>query len=540
MTWRAKTDLLVVGTGVAGLTAALRARELGMRVLVVGKDAAAVGNTAWAQGGIAVVRPEERDAGDSVRRHVRDTLEAGAGLCDPEAVHSILEDGATAMRRLRDTGACFDAAEDGTLSRTREGGHSAFRVVHAGGDATGAEVQRALNDAASSEGVPVLEKHCVVELLHTDSGAVGGALVLDNAGRPGKIQASAVLLATGGFGQLYRATTNPEVATGDGIALALRAGASVADMEFVQFHPTALHSEPRDAGEARDSGRRPLVTEALRGEGAVLVDVHGHRVMRGVHPAEDLAPRDVVAATIDRRMADTGANSVYLDATCLGSALPERFPTVHAACRAAGVDPVVDPVPVTTAAHYSCGGIVTTVDGRTEVSGLYAAGETARTGLHGANRLASNSLLEGLVLATRAAEAAQRDLRRAPPTRTALDSGALPATPVVDRATLRAVMSAHAGIERDAAGLVEARERLDEASVVRPLRTRENAEDASLTLTAYALLASAAERTESRGCHRRRDHPDTDDHHWRRGNALRLDVSGWLIRSTPGEMRAVA
>ncbi|NYH78054.1 L-aspartate oxidase [Actinopolyspora biskrensis] len=534
MTWRAKADLLVVGTGVAGLTAALRARELGMRVLVVGKDAAAVGNTAWAQGGIAVVRPEERDADDSVRRHVRDTLEAGAGLCDPEAVRSILEDGATAMRRLRDTGARFDTTGDGALSRTREGGHSAFRVVHAGGDATGAEVQRALNDAASSEGIPVLEQHCVVELLHTEGGAVGGALVLDEGGRPGVIQASAVLLATGGFGQLYRATTNPEVATGDGIALALRAGASVADLEFVQFHPTALRSE------ARDSGRRPLVTEALRGEGAVLVDVHGHRVMRGVHPAEELAPRDVVAAAIDRRMAETGADSVHLDATCLGPALPERFPTVYAACRAEGIDPAVEPVPVTTAAHYSCGGIVTTVDGRTEMPGLYAAGEVARTGLHGANRLASNSLLEGLVLATRAAEAAQRDLHRGPAGRKLLDSGALPAAPVVDRATLRAVMSAHAGIERDAAGLAEARERLDEASVVRPLRTRENVEDASLTLTAYALLASAAERAESRGCHRRRDHPDTDDRHWRRGNALRLDVSGWLIRSASGEMRAVA
>ncbi|NHD17099.1 MULTISPECIES: L-aspartate oxidase [unclassified Actinopolyspora] len=537
MTWRAKADLLIVGTGVAGLTAALRARELGMRVLVVGKDAAAVGNTAWAQGGIAVVRQEERDAGDSVRRHVRDTLEAGAGLCDPEAVHGILENGATAMRRLREAGACFDTAEDGTLSRTREGGHSAFRVVHAGGDATGAEVQRALNEATSSEGVPVLEQHCVVELLHTDSGAVGGALVLDDAGRPGTIQAQAVLLATGGIGQLYRSTTNPEVATGDGIALALRAGASVADLEFVQFHPTALRSA---SGETSGGGRRPLVTEALRGEGAVLVDVHGRRVMRGVHPAEDLAPRDVVAAAIDRRMAATGADSVHLDATCLGAALPERFPTVHAACRAEGIDPVVEPIPVTTAAHYSCGGIVTTVDGRTEVSGLYAAGEVARTGLHGANRLASNSLLEGLVLANRAAEAVQRDLRCAPAARTALGSGALPAAPVVDRAALRAVMSAHAGIERDAAGLAAARERLDEASVVRPLRTRETAEDAALTLTADALLASAVERTESRGCHRRRDHPDTDDRHWRRGNALRLDVSGWLIRSTPGEMRAVA
>ncbi|PRW64387.1 L-aspartate oxidase [Actinopolyspora mortivallis] len=535
MTWRAKADLLVVGTGVAGLSAALRARELGLRVLVVSKEEVSAGNTSWAQGGVAAVRPEEKDPGDSVEEHVRDTLEAGAGLCSPTAVNSVLGDGASAIRRLRACGARFDTTSGGRLARTREGGHSAFRVIHAGGDATGAEIQRALGTTASAEGLPVLERHCVVELLHTENGAVGGALVLDHAGRPGVLRAPAVLLATGGLGQLYRATTNPEVATGDGIALALRAGAEVADLEFVQFHPTVLHVP------GENEGRRPLVTEAVRGEGAVLVDAHGERVMRDEHPAGDLAPRDVVAAAIERRMAETGTESVYLDATrALGSALPERFPTVYAACRAAGIDPVVEPIPVTTAAHYSCGGVVSSVDGRTGVAGLYVAGEVARTGLHGANRLASNSLLEGAVLGVRAAESTRHDLARVHQGRARPTPERLPAAPVVDRGVLRRIMSGHAGIERDGAGLDEARAALEAASVVRPLRTRENAEDAALTLTAHALLVAASHRTESRGCHRRRDHPDTDDLHWRRANPLRLDASGWLIRSAPEETRDVA
>ncbi|SDP43988.1 L-aspartate oxidase [Actinopolyspora xinjiangensis] len=534
MTWHAGADLLVVGTGVAGLTAALRARELGLRVLVVSKESVTVGNTEWAQGGIAVVREEERDSSDSVRRHVRDTLEAGAGLCSTAAVNTILGDGAAAVSRLRAAGARFDGSPAGTLSRTREGGHSAFRVIHAGGDATGAEVQRALVEATTTEGVPVLENHCVVELSHTEWGAVGGALVLDHAGRPGLVQSPAVLLATGGLGQLYRATTNPAVATGDGIALGLRAGAAVADLEFVQFHPTVLHTS------STERGSRPLITEAVRGEGAVLLDVHGEPVMAGRHPMGDLAPRDVVAAAINERLVETGSDSVRLDATGLGKSFVERFPTVYAACRDAGIDPLVDPIPVTTAAHYSCGGIMCDVDGRTGVTGLYAAGEVARTGLHGANRLASNSLLEGLVLGSRSAEAVLRDLRVGALRRGPVTSERLPAAAVVDRAWLRQLMSRHAGIGRHADGLREARSGLDTAAVVRPLRTREAVEDAALGLTAHALLAAASDRTESRGCHRRYDHPATDDLRWRRPNPLRLDVSGWLIRSTPEETREVA
>ncbi|GAB3543017.1 L-aspartate oxidase [Actinopolyspora lacussalsi] len=534
MTWYAGADLLVVGTGVAGLTAALRARERGLRVLVVSKEAAGVGNTEWAQGGIAVVRSEECDPSDSVRQHVRDTLEAGAGLCSTSAVRAILGDGAAAVRRLCAAGARFDGEASGALSRTREGGHSAFRVIHAGGDATGAEVQRALVEAGTEVGIPILENHCVVELSHTEWGAVGGALVLDHAGRPGVVQAPAVLLATGGLGQLYRATTNPEVATGDGVALGLRAGAAVADLEFVQFHPTVLHTS------ATERGSRPLITEAVRGEGAVLLDSRGEPVMAGRHPMGDLAPRDVVAAAINEKLAETGSESVYLDATGLGDGFVARFPTVYTACRDAGIDPLVEPIPVTTAAHYSCGGIMCDVDGRTGVTGLYVAGEVARTGLHGANRLASNSLLEGLVLGTRSADAALRDLRSGSLRRGSVVTERPPAAAVVERSRLQRLMSGYAGIGRHADGLRRAKSGLDAAAVVRPLRSRSEVEDAALGLTAHALLAAAADRTESRGCHRRYDHPDTDDLRWGRPNPLRLDVSGWLIRSTPEESREVA
>lgn len=523
MTWEAGADLLVVGTGVAGLSAALRAREHGLRVLVVTKDQAPSGNTGWAQGGIAAVFPDETD--DSVHHHVEDTLVAGAGLCSRDVVREILADGAAAIGRLRASGARFDADRNGALSRTREGGHSAFRVLHSGGDATGAEVQRALSAATEDGGIPILEQHCVVELLHADSGAVAGALALDGEDRPGVLHAPAVLLATGGLGQLYTATTNPDVATADGIALALRAGASVADLEFIQFHPTVLY----DAGGSR--GRRPLITEAVRGEGAMLVDADGNRVMSGEHPAEDLAPRDVVSAAINRRLTETGTACVYLDATSIGSGFGQRFPTVSAACAAAGIDPARAPIPVTTAAHYACGGVVSSVEGRSTVTGLYAAGELACTGLHGANRLASNSLLEGLVVGAKVAESVAKDLGCGLLSRKPTGSSVVPAAAVVERDLLQRTMSAYAGMGRTAKGLAAAAATLDRAGVVRPLQTRKAVEDSSLVLTAQALLAAAATRTESRGCHRRSDFGDTDDLRWRRGIALRLDVSGWLIRT---------
>ncbi len=532
MTWEAGADLLVVGTGVAGLTAALRAREAGLRVLVLSKDSVEAGNTGWAQGGIAVVRPDELDPGDSLHKHVEDTLAAGVGLCSPQAVRDILADGAQAIGRLRAAGAEFDAV-DGALARTREGGHQTFRVIHAGGDATGAEVQRALVSAVRGGGIPVLEQHCVVELLRGEGGAIAGALAMDSESRPGVLHAPALLLATGGLGQLYAATTNPDVSTADGVALALRVGAGVADLEFVQFHPTVLYAE----GEAR--GRRPLVTEAVRGEGAVLLDVRGDRVMDGVHPLGDLAPRDVVSAAITRRAAETGAGHVFLDATGIPG-FAERFPTVHASCREAGIDPTAEPIPVASAAHYSCGGVVSDVDGRTAVTGLYVAGEVACTGLHGANRLASNSLLEGLVVGGRAASAVAKDLGCGLLSRTPVGEVAPPAFAVVERDLLQRTMSRYAGIGRSEDGMAEACSVLDRASVVRPLRTRQAVEDASLTLTAQALLAAARIRVESRGCHRRTDFPDTDDLRWRRSTVLRLDASGWLIHAEPGIARTAA
>jgi L-aspartate oxidase len=521
-------DLVVVGTGVAGLTAALRARELGLRVLVVTKDAADGGNTRWAQGGVAVVLGDV--AADSVGRHVEDTLVAGAGLCDPAATARIIGDGPAAVSRLRARGAVFDD-DGGRLARTREGGHTAFRVVHAGGDATGAEVERALLTAARDGRVPMLEHHVAVDTPRTPAGEVAGLLVLDRDGVPGVLTAPAVLLATGGVGQLYQATSNPAVATADGVAIALRAGAAVADLEFVQFHPTVLYT-----GEGA-RGRCPLVTEAVRGEGAVLVDSTGARVMAGVHPQGDLAPRDVVSAAITRRLAALGEDHVFLDATHLDApTFARRFPTVLAACRTVGVDPSVAPIPVSPAAHFSCGGVVTTVDGRTTVPGLYAAGEVARTGLHGANRLASNSLLEGLVVGTRAAEAVAADLALgvlAEPRPAARQP--VPVVPVADRDTLQRVMSRYAGIGRDAEGLAVVGSVLDVSAVDRPLDTRERVEDAALTLAARALIAAAATREESRGCHVRDEFPVAAPE-WAHPLTVRLTPSGQPALDRPAEL----
>jgi L-aspartate oxidase len=533
--WTASADLVVVGSGVAGLSAALAAREAGLRVLVVTKAEPGDGNTRWAQGGVAVVLPDDHERGDTVTAHIADTLTAGAGLCDVEAVTAIIADGPAAVTDLRRGGAVFDSV-DGRLARTREGGHSAFRVVHAGGDATGAEVERALLAAARDGGLTVLAGHVAVDVVHTSTGAVGGLLVLDSDGVPGLLSAPAVLLASGGLGQLYQATSNPAEATADGLAVALRAGATLADVEFVQFHPTVLFTG------SGTRGRRPLVTEAVRGEGAVLVDGRGRRVMTGVHPLADLAPRDVVSAAITRRMAETDADHVYLDATGLRDiAFATRFPTVHAACVAAGVDPTTQPIPVAPAAHFACGGIVSTEDGRTDVTGLYAAGEVARTGLHGANRLASNSLLEGLVVGRRAARAVARDLaagllgdpRSAEPT-------PLPAAAIANRDVVQKAMTRHAGIGRDAQGLRAAAAAIEARAVVRPLWTRKAVEDAALTLAARVLLATAAARTESRGCHLRSDHPERDDAHWRHSVRVRLDVSGQPILVAPLALRGVA
>jgi L-aspartate oxidase len=526
--WEASADLVVIGSGVAGLTAALEASRLGMRTLVVTKTYAHEGNTRWAQGGVAVVRPDEHDEGDSVSRHVDDTVRAGAGLCDVDAVAAVIGDGPDAVAALQRHGAAFDVdAASGLLARTREGGHTAYRVVHAGGDATGAEVERALLVGVRNRTLTVLESQVAVQVLRTPEGAAAGLLLLGTDGVPGVVRAPAVLLATGGLGQLYQSTTNPDVATADGIALALRAGASVADMEFVQFHPTVLYTG------RGSTGRRPLVTEAVRGEGAVLVDASGASVMAGVHPLGDLAPRDVVSAAIIRRLAESPAgvdDHVYLDATHLSaSAFRARFPTVYAACAAASIDPSAQPIPVAPAAHFGCGGVAASVDGRTGVTGLYAAGEVARTGLHGANRLASNSLLEGLVVGTRAARAVASDLASgalADPRRVVEEP--MPVLPVARRTTLQRVMSRHVAIGRDACGLAVAEEALDATGTTALVDSRTDVEDAALALAARAVIVAAQERHESRGCHVRHDFPETDDERWRASLAVRLDSDGQI------------
>ncbi|MEV3959830.1 L-aspartate oxidase [Nocardia sp. NPDC050193] len=498
--WEARADLVVIGGGVAGLTAARAAARAGARVLILSKGGPADTATQYAQGGIAVVAPH----GDSVDSHVTDTLAAGGGLCDPDAVRSIVAGGPDAVSALTDLGAVFDLGRDGQVSRTREGGHSTRRIIHAGGDATGAEVQRAL----SAAGLPVLFGTTVLEVVTGTSG-VQGVLAVSERGR-GRVHAPAVLLATGGLGQLYALSTNPAGATADGVALALWAGAAVADLEFVQFHPTVLYTPD-------GFGRQPLISEAVRGEGARLVDARGDSVTAGVHPRGDLAPRDVVSRAIAARMRSLGADHVYLDARQV-SEFTRRFPTITMSCRAAGIDPRRDLIPVAPAAHYQCGGVVTDLHGRTGVAGLYAAGEVARTGLHGANRLASNSLLEGLVMGERAGLAALERLGE--PAGVTDGSGSV--RPVLPRPVLQQAMTEHASVVRDGAGLARAARVLATARGAEPAASATAApvprpgasadivarvEDAALTVTARALLLAARVRTESRGCHTRSDHP---------------------------------
>jgi L-aspartate oxidase len=482
--WQQRADVVVIGTGVAGLMAALAAHRRGSKVVVLSKASETA--TFYAQGGIAVVLP---DNDDSIEAHVADTVAAGGGLCDPDAVRSIVADGYRAVAELVDDGARFDEAAPGQWALTREGGHSRRRIIHAGGDATGAEVQRALDNAAAL--LDIRRNHVALQLLH-ERGAVTGVLVLSEDGI-GVVHTPSVILATGGLGHLYAATTNPEGSTGDGIALALWAGLPVRDLEFIQFHPTMLF-------DSHGGGRRPLITEAIRGEGAVLVDSQGNSVTDGMHPMGDLAPRDVVAAAIDARLTATGDPCVYLDARGIDG-FERRFPTVTAACRAAGIDPTHQPIPVVPGAHYSCGGVVTDVHGRTELAGLFAAGEVARTGMHGANRLASNSLLEGLVVGGRAGKAAARH---------AVDTGTthaevpeLPMLPALPRADLQRAMTRYASVVRDTEGLQRLADELATASAG-VMRSRNGFEDIALTTTAAAVAAAALARTESVGCHHRR------------------------------------
>lgn len=514
--WQQRADVVVIGTGVGGLSAARAAHRAGRNVVVLSKadTGHAVTATHYAQGGIAVVLPGNDD---SVAAHVADTLAAGGGLCDAAAVTSIVADGYRAVTELAGAGAQFDLDAEGNWALTREGGHNRLRIIHAGGDATGAEVQRAL-DAAAAE-LDIRWGQVVLQILHDNGAAVTGVLVA-NADGIGVIHAPSVVVATGGLGQLYRATTNPGGATGDGVALALEAGVAVSDLEFIQFHPTMLF-------EPHGGGRRPLITEAVRGEGATLIDSRGARVTEGVHPMGDLAPRDVVAGAIDTRLRETGDSCVFLDARSIDG-FERRFPTVTASCRAAGIDPVSQLIPVVPGAHYSCGGVVTDVTGRTELPGLFAAGEVARTGMHGANRLASNSLLEGLVVGSRAGAAAAKH---------AVASGrVLAAVPEplehvgLDRDTLQQAMSRDASVVRDAAGLRELIALLSTSDTPRAA-DRWGAEDAALTLVARVVAGTALARTESRGCHHRAEYSAADPDQ-ARSTSVRL-LGGTVVVEAP-------
>ena len=507
---RNATDVLVIGSGIAGLSAALHA-SVDNDVTLLTKGALAESNTWYAQGGIAGAVGEA----DSVELHVADTLVVGHGLCDERVVRAVVGEAPEALEALLGFGVRFDGAEDGGIALAREGGHSLPRVLHSG-DRTGAAIQSALTDTLLGRGRIRVEEHRFLADLIVEGGRCTGARVLDT--RTGELEtyeAGAVVLATGGFGQVFRVTTNPLVATGDGVAAAWRAGAQVADMEFVQFHPTALDHE---------SAPRFLVSEALRGEGAYLLDCDHRRFMLDAHPLAELAPRDVVSAEIERVMARCGRTNVWLDARHLGeSFLRARFPNIWAACLEAGHDLSRDLVPVAPAAHYAIGGVRVDLDGRSSIPGLYASGEVAATGLHGANRLASNSLLEALVFSRRIVRALGAG-RFALPSGVTL--GALDDAPAVDAGgaglhDVQALCSSAVGMARDADALAGAATRLEavrqeaDARVASdPAAGRAARELADVATVASLIARSAWLRTESRGCHVRIDHPERDDRAW--------------------------
>ncbi|MFJ5728686.1 L-aspartate oxidase [Streptomyces paradoxus] len=537
--WSIAADVVVVGSGVAGLTAALRCEAAGLRTVVVTKARLDDGSTRWAQGGIAAALGE----GDTPEQHLDDTLVAGAGLCDEEAVRLLVTEGPAAVRRLIETGARFDESAQGELELTREGGHHRRRIAHAGGDATGAEISRALVEAVRARGMRTVENALVLDLLTDAEGRTAGVtLHVMGEGQHdgvGAVHAPAVVLATGGMGQVFSATTNPSVSTGDGVALALRAGAEVSDLEFVQFHPTVLFLGP-DA-----EGQQPLVSEAVRGEGAHLIDADGVRFMAGQHELAELAPRDIVAKGIMRRMQEQDAEHMFLDARHFGAEMWEhRFPTILAACRAHGIDPVTAPVPVAPAAHYASGGVRTDSHGRTTVPGLYACGEVACTGVHGANRLASNSLLEGLVYAERiAADIAAKGLpARVPQPVPHPEIPEHPLQTAEARFAIQRIMTGGAGVLRSAGSLTKAADQLQRLHTDAREALAENGKTAeagvdtweatNLLCVARVLVAAALLREETRGCHWREDRPERDDSAWRRHIVVTLNPDRTLAVHT--------
>ncbi len=511
-------DVLVIGGGLAGLRAALGVPEA-LRCLVVTKDEVRESNSNYAQGGIAgVLDPEDHFAD-----HIADTLAAGKGLCDPEVVELMVREAPRRIGELIEWGTEFDQV-DGHVALTREGGHSHPRIVHALGDATGREVMRAvIAKVRDRRNVRIWQNSFTIDLV-THEGRCRGALVWDRRRGPSLIWARATVLATGGAGQLFRETTNPPIATADGHALAYRAGAEVRDMEFMQFHPTVLYI----AGSSRH-----LITEAIRGEGAYLRDRDGRRFMPDYHPAAELAPRDDVSRAIVTQMVKTQHPNVYLDLSHLDPAyIRDRFPGMDALCRGFDLDFTRELIPVRPGAHYMVGGVTVDPDARTTLPGLWAAGEVTSSGLHGANRLASNSLLEGLVHGARAAEDIARDLARSGPNRLEVPPVAsemeppasrVPLDPADIRASLRALMWRSVGINRDARGLAEAADQVDfwcRYALNHVFDSPTGWTLQNMLTVARLMIAAAADREESRGVHTRSDFPDPDPA-WARHIALR-------------------
>lgn len=506
--WTINADVIVIGSGIAGLTAALSARDKGLSVLLLTKDVLSTGSTSWAQGGIAAAL----GPGDSPDQHFQDTLEAGAGLCDQESVRILVQEGPAAVKRLINLGATFDLDSSGNVALTREGGHRRDRIAHAGGDATGAEISRALvAKVLADPKVRIFEHALVLDLLKDKNERVCG-VTLHVMGK-GKIDgvgaalARAVVLATGGLGAVFQQTTNPLVATGDGVALALRAGAIVADLEFVQFHPTVLWSGPDSRGS------QPLISEAVRGEGAILRNINGEAFMSTIHPMKDLAPRDVVAHAVHEEIIKSGKPYVYLDGTKLGENIwLQRFPNILSSCRKIGIDPLVDLIPVVPAAHYASGGVVSDMTGKTDIPGLFAVGECANTGVHGANRLASNSLLEGLVVAERVADHLIDLPKQSEPlienTPTNLIDGKV-------RKDITETTTTGAGAVRNAIGLNKTIDKLSELAKKTTKLSSTQSWEATNLLTVSSFLSNAAlRREESRGSHWRSDFPERNDSRW--------------------------